>query len=494
MINEKMVLKHFELLPPNKTAKLIERGPIVVHICDNEVYPIMILNAVTYVGGYDGKPGVSHFLEHVLSNDDDTIGIISEFNKKYRVRDFNAYTSDNRTVYHLGEDGVYIGTDFKSFKEHKEIMENLLKYFFKYFVLMNDYRKGIISEENKKILLDKIERHRRIILAEIDSTSDPYIEEANQEFREAVLTEAGKELNKNYKDTFAILGNKEHIESYTIDDLVEHFTKYYTKERFRVFLNLPYRFITRAQRYEYVDTLEKIVKDAYCHELDGTYPPFLDSSTKDIEYYAKDTTRAVLEVKRKYMSSVTLVYEDTQKPISIRRRSKTGEVIIPPLLEMIIYKCVDRVIRKKLDDVLRSKGLIYYLNTDIDDSPVFNKYGAVSLHFYTNEHEQVYETIKEELLKITINIKDLSDFLFTSNMRQISSTVPELVKLHNNTRVLHNFEYLRRLVFDKKIYDLYDEFTEENTPNVDKYLKEKLEEVKVAILNAKPVFTKFVNE
>jgi zinc protease len=159
--------------------------------------PNVIINSSFYVGSKDENPektGISHLLEHLMFSGSENVPK-GEFDEILHDNggDSNAYTSNDMTSYYLSipssktELGMWLDSDrLASFPVDEESLE---------------IQKKVVCEEKQQV-----------------HDNSPYgtfdIETAKRLF-----------INSGYR--WAIIGDEEHIKSFTLDDVRNYYGKYY---------------------------------------------------------------------------------------------------------------------------------------------------------------------------------------------------------------------------------------------------------------------------
>ena len=128
----------------------------------------------------DGKPGIAHFLEHILCNDDNGNGTNTKLEKDNRIK-YNAGTGEFMTEFHYDCRGIYLGGASNYYPPNsKATIESAVSSFFKYHILMNKIAYNTATEEEINIMKQRIEKHRKIIINEIETTVDKDFDEVNK--------------------------------------------------------------------------------------------------------------------------------------------------------------------------------------------------------------------------------------------------------------------------------------------------------------------------
>lgn len=484
---EKEILSYFKFLPKRKRKRMLQVGPAVIFNTEDK-YPVMEIKCTIFTGGTDDKPGIMHFLEHVLCNDDRSENKVTEFENVNNL-EYSALTSDFYTNFHYMGNGLYLGgLDNLLFDEAIKNIETALNCFFKYFKLM---RKSIyynLSKEEEQVLLDRVEKHRKIILSEMETTSDLSFEKANLDMLQSILTEDGFNVyNKNKR----IIGDKESIKKYTLKDLQEAFRKYYTKNRMRLDIILPFKHISTFEEQRFIDLIKNTIRDITSCEA-GSEPIF---KTYEKSFYKDDKNIETISCDREDMQALTLSYKN-ESYIDLNEYKYK----LPYFLKLLIANAVNDKILDGIVDSLRKSGLTYYgyYYTGLIESSNMPANRILVIH--TDEHEKVMDSLDSIVNDLKCDISDFSKFLLRCDIRSMARNVPDFIIYSNHISSYNRYDMLRSnlVTFKSSIKteneylmnEVYKYINKENTPSIDEYINDVFEKSKKAILNAKPVFAK----
>lgn len=486
-MHEKEILSYFKFLPKRKRKRMLQVGPAVIFNTEDK-YPVMEIKCTIFTGGTDDKPGIMHFLEHVLCNDDGSENKVTEFENVNNL-EYSALTSDFYTNFHYMGNGLYLGgLDNLLFDEAIKNIETALNCFFKYFKLM---RKSIyydLSKEEEQVLLDRVEKHRKIILSEMETTSDLSFEKANLDMLQSILTEDGFNVyNKNKR----IIGDKESIKKYTLKDLQEAFRKYYTKNRMRLDIILPFKHISTFEEQRFIDLIKNTIRDITSCEA-GSEPIF---KTYEKSFYKDDTNIETISCDREDLQSLILSYKNVTYT-----NLNESEYKLPYFLKLLIANAVNDKILNDILHKLRKLGLTYYgyYYTGLIESS--NIPGNRILVIHTDEHENVMNILDDIVSDLKCDISDFSKFLLSCDIRSMSYNIPDFIRYSDNISSYNRYDILRSNLVSFKsstkteneylMNEVYKYINKENTPSIDEYINDIFEKSKKAILNAKPVFAK----
>ena len=485
--NEKEILSYFKFLSKRKSKRILQTGPAVLYNTEDK-YPIMEIKCSILAGGTDDKPGIMHFLEHILCNDDKSENNATEFENTNSL-EYSAFTSDFYTNYSYTSNGLYLGgVDNLVFDKAINNIETALNCFFKYFKLM---RKSIyydLSKEEEQVLLDRVEKHRKIILSEMETTSDLSFEKCNLDMLKSILTEDGFNVyNKNKR----VIGDKESIKYYTLKDLQNAFRKYYTKNRMRIDIILPFKHILSYEEHRFVNLIENTISDITSCEP-GSEPIF---KTYDKSFYKDDSNIEAISCDREDLQALILSYKDEVYVDLVENEFK-----LPYYLKLLIANAVNDKILNGIVDRLRKLGLTYYgyYYTGLIESANTSSNRILIIH--TEEHETIMKELNDIVNDLKCDISDFSKFLLKCDLRSMSYNVPDLIVYSDNISSYNRYDILRSNLVSFKsstktekeylMYEIHKYISKDNTPTIDIYINEVFERAKKAILNAKPVFVK----
>ena len=484
-MTENEFLKLFETKGIGKSKNLLRTGNVILCDTTEDNFPLLSLNVVNFAGGTDGRPGLAHFIEHILCNDDDSDENQSEFEKRNRLK-YMANTSDFHSCYFYQGNGLYL-KDVKNmnFNDYLEQVRTALKYFFKYFIIIKQSIDGTISEADYILLQNKIEKHRKIILSEMETTSDLDFEKTFHMTLEHFLTEDGfKVYDKNKR----IIGDKYSVSKYSLSDLQEYFASYYTNNRFNVFLALPFRFNDGYERKEFLDMIKEITNSAYCHETNITEPCTWEEDYKGDNFYKNDRILDTISCSREDMQAVILSYENTLYERTVEANPKYN--IIPRYLKNIIAGSIETKLTEDIVDKLREVGLLYYGYNMKGLIESKNKFGNTMLILHTNNHEEIKNLLDNGIIEnLKYSIDDLFDTLYKHFIEDLLHNTPLFChmpqEIHSPRRFTH---FIKQEIPDMEYIE-----TNIELPLVKEYIKEVFDEVKISLLNAKPLFVKYEN-
>ena len=489
---EGKVFKEYNNLSYEISKRLKKVGPIRFYDSGRN-YPLLDIALSINAGGMDGKPGIAHFLEHILCNDDNSNGTNTKLEKDNRIK-YNAGTGEFMTEFYYNCRGVYLGGVSNYYPPNsKATIEQAVKVFFKYHMLMNKIAYNTATEEEINIMKQRIEKHRKIIINEIETTVDKDFDKVNKLILSELLTEKGFSYHSKNND---ILGTVDDVNSYTLDDLVDFYKNYYTENRLKVAISYPFSIvsITDSHQEDIINTIENIVSSMTSRE-EGTKPVW---ETEESELYKQDKDVTTVYCNREEFQGLFL----SAKPTLIERYTDdTTYTEIPRFLKHLVTVDILRESISNIVDDLREKGLVYhgYKHPGCVEGKTSSNNIIIVLH--SSNQEEIMNVIHDIIDKIKYNIKDFGRFIFEDAMRLLSKRSNDYMRFAKSHGSVKRYEYFRDNIpqyterdSDIKRYissEIWKNFDKDFMPLLNKYINEVLEEYKKALHEAKPIFIKY---
>ena len=489
---EGKVFKEYNSLSYEKSKRLEKVGPIRFYDSGWN-YPLLDIVLTINAGGMDGKPGIAHFLEHILCNDDNGNGTNTRLEKDNRIK-YNAGTGEFMTEFYYDCKGVYLGGASNYYPPNsKATIESAVSSFFKYHILMNKIAYNTATEEEINIMKQRIEKHRKIIVNEIETTVDKDFDEVNKLVLSEILTEKGFSYhNKNYD----ILGTIENVNGYTLDDFVDFYKNYYTENRLKVAVSYPFAVVSVTDSDQ--EDIRNIVKDivtSMTSKEEGTKPVW---ETEESELYKRDKEISTVYCNREEFQGLFL----SARPTLIERYTDdTKHTEIPRFLKHLVTVDILRESISNIADDLRDKVLIYHGYKHPGCVEGKNSFSNIILVIHSSNQEEIMDVIHDIIDKIKYDVEDFGRFIFEDAMRLLSKRSKDYMGYAKNQASLKRYEFFRDNIpqyTEKsegiKSYissEIWKNFNKDFTPTLDKYINEILEEYKKALHEAKPIFIKY---
>ena len=491
---ENKLFKEFNSLSYEKSKRLKKAGPIRFYDSGRS-YPLLDIVLSVNAGGMDGKPGVAHFLEHILYNDDNSTGSSTELEKDNRIK-YNAETGEFYTSFYYNCRGVYLGGVSNYYPTNsKDTIEKTVSSFFKYHTLMNKIAYNKANKEEINTMIQRIEKHRKIIINEIETTVDKDFNEVNIKILSALLTEKGFSYHSKNND---ILGTVEDVNSYTLEDFIDFYKNYYTENRLKIAISYPFSIVsTDPQQEDIFNTVKNIINNIISKE-EGTKPVW---ESEEDKLYKQDKEITTVYCNREKFQGLLL----SAKPVLIERYVDDNMYTkIPKFLKHLV---TFDILRESIHNIvynLRERGLIYYGYKHPGCVEGKNYFSNTIISLHSSKQEEIMNIIDDIIDDIKYDIKDFSRFLFEDAMRMLSKRKTDYMlhaKLHGSIK---NYEYFRDNIpqftensSDIKGYicsEIWKDVNENSTPLLSEYINEVLEDYKKSLHDAKPIFIKLNKE
>lgn len=489
---EGKVFKKYNSLSYNKSKRLKKLGPIRFYDSGRN-YPLLDIVLNVNAGGMEGKPGVAHFLEHILCNDDDSNGTNTKLEKDNKIK-YNAGTGDFFTYFYYQCRGVYLGGVSSYYPPRsKSKIESAVSSFFKYHILMNKIAYNNASKDEISIMEKRIEKHRKIIINEIETTVDKDFDEVNKSVLSKILTEKGFSYHsKNYD----ILGTKEDVNKYTLKDFIEHYKNYYTENRIEVAISYPFSIvsITDSEQEDIFNTVNTIVRNIISKE-EGIKPVW---ETEESKLYTEGKEIDTVYCPREDIQGLFLSIEPT---LIKRYTDDTSYTKIPKFLKNLVTFDVLREFTEKIINELRERGLLYYGYRQPGCVEGKNCFSNIILTLHSSKQEEIMNELPDIIDSIEYNIEIFSRFIFKDAMRMLAkreNDYMEYAKIHSSIK---NYKFFRDNIpqyterdSDIKNYissEIWKDVNKDDAPLLDKYIDEVVEEFRNALHKSKPVFVKY---